>query len=284
MAEAGKRKREGLYSSEFAALFGISRDTLLYYDRIGLFQPQLRAENGYRLYSLDQVHQFDLLRMLRSANLPLEEIDRCLRHQQPEELLSLLQTQTQLLSEQIANLQQIQQRLRNTISSIEHGLHVECGVPRVEERDPVRFLVLEATPEMLADRYLRMSQIRKNLLNREKRASFEDFLRNGIVRKEHLLEDRFDKDYFCCRTSSHSSGPDILEQPGGTYAVVEHKGPYETLDESYRQLKAYIARQGWRIRGNAYETELLGYTVFSDSRDYVIQIAIPIDTAGGETN
>ena len=90
MAEAGKPKREGLYSSEFAALFGVSRDTLLYYDRIGLFRPQLRAENGYRLYSLDQVHQFDLLRMLRLANLSLEEIDQCLQHQHPERLLSLL--------------------------------------------------------------------------------------------------------------------------------------------------------------------------------------------------
>ena len=90
MAEAGKPKREGLYSSEFAALFGVSRDTLLYYDRIGLFRPQLRAENGYQLYSLDQVHQFDLLRMLRLANLSLEEIDQCLQHQHPERLLSLL--------------------------------------------------------------------------------------------------------------------------------------------------------------------------------------------------
>ena len=57
-----KRKREKNYSTgEFAQYFGISKDTLLYYDRIGLFSPKYIAPNGYRQYSASQISTFSIL-------------------------------------------------------------------------------------------------------------------------------------------------------------------------------------------------------------------------------
>lgn len=38
---------------ELAALGGLSRSTLLYYDRIGLLSPSGRSEANYRLYSAE---------------------------------------------------------------------------------------------------------------------------------------------------------------------------------------------------------------------------------------
>lgn len=37
--------------SQLAQQFGLSRSTLLYYDRIGLLSPSARSEAGYRQYS-----------------------------------------------------------------------------------------------------------------------------------------------------------------------------------------------------------------------------------------
>lgn len=42
--------------SEFAALCGLSRDTLLHYDRIGILKPAFVAPSGYRYYTLSPVH------------------------------------------------------------------------------------------------------------------------------------------------------------------------------------------------------------------------------------
>ncbi len=39
-------------AGELATLFNIPKQTLLYYDRIGLLSPEFIAENGYRHYSL----------------------------------------------------------------------------------------------------------------------------------------------------------------------------------------------------------------------------------------
>ena len=41
-------------AGELATLFNIPKQTLLYYDRIGLLSPEFIAENGYRHYSLTQ--------------------------------------------------------------------------------------------------------------------------------------------------------------------------------------------------------------------------------------
>ena len=46
-------------TGEFAKLTGVTKHTLFYYDKIGLFSPEIKKENGYRLYSFEQLEVFD---------------------------------------------------------------------------------------------------------------------------------------------------------------------------------------------------------------------------------
>lgn len=41
--------------SEMASIHGVSRQTLIYYDKIELFQPVHIDENGYRFYAAEQI-------------------------------------------------------------------------------------------------------------------------------------------------------------------------------------------------------------------------------------
>ena len=46
---------DGFFTAgELAAIFGVSKQTLLYYDRIDLLKPDFVADNGYRYYSIKQ--------------------------------------------------------------------------------------------------------------------------------------------------------------------------------------------------------------------------------------
>ncbi|MEG0327842.1 MAG: MerR family transcriptional regulator [Erysipelothrix sp.] len=60
--------------SEFQKLVETTRETLLHYDEIGLFKPTMRAENGYRYYSVNQVQDFLYIKALRDMQLPLQSI------------------------------------------------------------------------------------------------------------------------------------------------------------------------------------------------------------------
>ena len=50
------REKPKLFTiGQFAALHGINKKTLMWYDEIGLFKPAfIHEENGYRLYSYYQ--------------------------------------------------------------------------------------------------------------------------------------------------------------------------------------------------------------------------------------
>ena len=57
-----------------AGQFGISRTTLLYYDRIGLLRPEQRSRVGYRLYGPGSVERLGLICSYKRAGLSLGDI------------------------------------------------------------------------------------------------------------------------------------------------------------------------------------------------------------------
>ena len=62
----------------FARRFGLSRGTLLYYDRIGLLRPSGRSDAGYRLYAEADRQRLEAICSYRQAGLTLEDIERLL--------------------------------------------------------------------------------------------------------------------------------------------------------------------------------------------------------------
>ena len=64
-------------TKELADLAGVSPRTLRYYDQIGLLVPA-RAQNGYRVYSADDVRRLQHILLLRSCRVPLESIEEAL--------------------------------------------------------------------------------------------------------------------------------------------------------------------------------------------------------------
>lgn len=60
--------------SRLAREFGLSRSTLLYYDRIGLLSPSARSEAGYRHYSAADRQRLASICSLRRAGMDLDGI------------------------------------------------------------------------------------------------------------------------------------------------------------------------------------------------------------------
>ncbi|MDA8123888.1 MAG: MerR family transcriptional regulator [Deltaproteobacteria bacterium] len=60
--------------SRLGRLFGLSRSTLLYYDRIGLLKPTGRTRAGYRCYAEKDRHRLERICGFRRAGIALAEI------------------------------------------------------------------------------------------------------------------------------------------------------------------------------------------------------------------
>jgi DNA-binding transcriptional MerR regulator len=64
--------------SRLARQFGLSRSTLLYYDRIGLLRPSGRSPSNYRLYTDADRRRLEAVCRYRQLGLSLKAIERIL--------------------------------------------------------------------------------------------------------------------------------------------------------------------------------------------------------------
>lgn len=72
--------------TELAQKVGLSRSTLLYYEKLGLISAQRQA-NGYRSYSEQDVQRLKLLQQLQAGGLTLKECQSCLETRIDRDLL-----------------------------------------------------------------------------------------------------------------------------------------------------------------------------------------------------
>lgn len=88
--------------SEFAALSGISRKLLIFYDKTGILHlGYVDPQNGYRYYSYRQIDTASVIVSFRKAGLSLENIKNYLDIKSPDNLLKILQKQKRELAGQI---------------------------------------------------------------------------------------------------------------------------------------------------------------------------------------
>lgn len=100
--------------SQLAEKFGLSRSSLLYYDRIGLLRPSGRSEAGYRLYGQNDAERLQSICAYRDAGLSLEEIATILdNYEVPHR--DLLERRMVEIGENIRTLQQQQRLLANML-------------------------------------------------------------------------------------------------------------------------------------------------------------------------
>ncbi len=134
--------------TKLARLYGLSRSTLLYYDRVGLLSPRGRTSSGYRLYSEEDVERLDRICSLRQTGLSLEDIRSVLRSE-VKSCADLLRRRLIQIGEEILALK-AKQRLLSTMLK---GMDLEEGPPAVDKEMWKEMLRAAGMDEEAMDRW-----------------------------------------------------------------------------------------------------------------------------------
>ena len=94
---------------EVSEKYGISQDTLRYYERVGMIPPVTRTAGGIRDYKEKDLAWVELAKCMRSAGLPVEAMIEYVRLTQEGDAtiparLQLLKEQREALLEQRAKI------------------------------------------------------------------------------------------------------------------------------------------------------------------------------------
>lgn len=139
---------DGMYTiSEMASIFDVSRQTLIYYDKIGLFAPAEVNEKGYRFYSPTQIPLMRLICMLRDLGVDLDEIMRLTSFYDVAEMANKLRERVSELDGQIAALEKERNSVQERLSFYSDVSYWKArqGVPTLKAF-PDRYVIVEPFP------------------------------------------------------------------------------------------------------------------------------------------
>lgn len=113
--------------AEVSEKYGMSADTLRYYERIGLLPPIPRDKNGIRNYDDESCNWIEFIRCMRSAGIQIEALIEYVRlfHQGSktnEARRQILYEQRELLQGKIAEMQTALDRLNYKIDNYDRIL------------------------------------------------------------------------------------------------------------------------------------------------------------------
>lgn len=112
--------REKFYTPvEFAKLFNIDKQTLIYYDNQGIFEPAFKKENGYRYYSSEQIVLFSILLSLRKLNIQGYLLAEYNKKPSNDKLIEMLKDKIFEYNQTVESLSQKIDCLQTKIASIQ---------------------------------------------------------------------------------------------------------------------------------------------------------------------
>lgn len=265
-----------IMAGEMARLLNINKQTLIYYDKIGLFHPESTDdETGYRYYSLEQTQMLEVILILKQFGMPLKEIKGFLEKANTEDRVSLLQKQLKMMDEKITRLQKNKSRINATITTLQKRMEIipqEMGTKWQTRRHMLSKTI--ATPH---DDYQLEIAVR-HLLGAEGADlenafdllyGFPKELTSRIVQYDKISlpvpEDRADK----------YDDTEII--PAGWYAYYNHQGAYSTISNSWQKLLTHIKTSGYAITGRALEKWYLDAMAVRDTDHYLVELQVAVD-------
>ena len=105
---------------EVSEKYGISQDTLRYYERVGMIPPVTRTAGGIRDYKEKDLAWVELAKCMRSAGLPVEAMIEYVRLTQEGD--ATIPARLQLLQEQKVHLEEQKQQLEAAMDKLDYKI------------------------------------------------------------------------------------------------------------------------------------------------------------------
>lgn len=268
------RQNKLLTIGQFAAIHGINKKTLMWYDEIGLFRPaSVNPENGYRYYDYHQSPVLETILLLRDLNVSIHEIQDFMKDRSAGNLKQLLEEKMADLDKQIAHLQAVRTTLSAHRQNMDTLLTMDLSEISVVEREERCLVTVGIDRGTSFEREVELitAETEKYQLGRLHKASY-----GSMISVSSLMSGRYD-DYSRLFIEipflSYRAG--LHMAPGGKYLRAFCKGEWDRLPKRYQEIFDYAREHGLTPYGYSYEMGI-NENVIERIEDYIVQIEIPI--------
>ncbi len=268
------KKDKLLTIGQFAAMHGINKKTLMWYDEIGLFKPAvINPENGYRCYNYHQSPALETILLLRELDVSINEIQDFMKNRSAGSLKCLLEKKTADLDMQIAHLQAVRTTLCAHHQNMDTLLNMDISEISIIEKEEHCLVTVDVDRNTSFEQEVELitAETEKFRLGRLHKASY-----GSMISVSDLQNGSFDNysrlfieiPFLPCQAGLHI-------MPKGRYLRAFHKGEWSGIPKRYQEILDYAREHNLTLYGFSYEMGI-NENVIDRIEDYIVQIEIPV--------
>ena len=263
-------------TGEFAKICKINKQTLIYYDQIGLLSPAIKDGKGYRYYSLAQYDFFSVIELLKAVGMSLKDIQQYMAEKSPENFLELMQQQKEIVAQKRRELEIIEGIIDVKMKTTEEALHLHFD---------------DITIEYFPEATLYLSKNIENSTEEQFVKAVADFIEEldrsqldtgypigGITTREQVLAGNYDNySYLYIEQPHPREGHPYFKAIEGQVIIGYHIGPSKMLGETYSRLFKVMHEQGYQLGQYVYEEYIYDAVMKDREEEYVTKIMMEVE-------
>lgn len=260
---------------EISKIYGIGRDSLMYYEEIGILKP-FRDKNGYRMYNLSDIWRLNLIKELRSLNFPMKKIKEYLDDRNIESTKEILNKEISLIDEKIEELLSYKKNIMKRLDTINYELRNlkfdEIDLVYINKRKALELnanITKDEEFDFLIQKLQKDYENRFTILgNNNIGSSFcLDKIKQGIYNEF--------KSVFCFLEDEEKIYNIIFNE--GYYLTLTYKGEYKNNKYHINKMFKHIEEQGYKVISDPIEIYKIDIHETEDINEFVTEIQIPVD-------
>lgn len=267
-------KKDHFTTGEFAAICKVSKQTLFYYDKEGIFSPDFIGENGYRYYSYTQIETFTVLTVLRGLGVHIRDIKAHMDNRSPGALIDLLESKKAEINKKIMMLQWSARYIDSRIRVTREGMEAQPGVICIQEF-PERHLITSeyhgpddtaAVTEAIGD----------HLAHCEKIGLYNACSIGCMIPVASVSENGYSYSRFYTSVDEDRIPGQTITAPGGPHLVIYDDHGYENVGENCLRLLRHASENGLSVCETIYEDVILDDLSTTGYFNYLVKLSVRI--------
>lgn len=271
--------RQYYTAGELADLFELPKQTLLYYDKMGILSPEFISENNYRHYSLKQYLILEVILNMRKLGIPISKIKTYLDDRSVDNLQSLLEAKDRECEEIILH----NNRIRNDIQVVFHQLdkirnsHLEQIT--ITFRHEKKFLLSSLPINSTGNDSITI--LAKHNLKVFSKEHFKEKAVGWLLDKDLFLSGHHGHPlaFFSTINTDYHGEESYYVRPAGLYMTMRFKGTFRSnVPRLAKLFSDFMQKNNLHALDNLYIMPLKNHWMTPDINEYIYQISLRVGT------
>lgn len=267
-------KRKYYKTGELSKIYKLGRDSIKYYEKLGLLNPT-RDTNSYRMYTIKDICNLNLIRELRTLDFSMQRIKEYIENRNISTTRKMLLEEIELIEKKVEDLNSHKESLKKRLCSIDKCIE-HTTFNRIE------LLYMNKRKALTVDSHESFAE-NNDYLIQKLRDKFEDkfyVLGNsnfGAVFDSKSISNgiyNYYKHTFCLLDDDASDYNFVLDE--GYYVTYTYKGDYNQYEKVFDMLYKFIDINKYTILGDPIEIYKIDVYETALEDEYVTQVQIPV--------